>query len=155
MSSKMRSAAGARLLGDRDHPGEHPHRREQLHEVGGEGEERADADLALDRQPATEREHPDLAERGDGLQRRLVARLQPHRADPRPVEAVGRVGEAGELAVFLAEALDDPHPVDGFVDDPRHLAGALQRVPLRGEHDPPQAQRHEQQRGHDRQHDER
>ena len=65
------------------------------------------------------------------------------------------VGEARQLAVFLAEALDHAHAADRFVDDARDLAGALQRVPLRREHHPPQAQRHEQQRGHDRQHHQR
>ena len=86
--------AGAGLLGDRHHPREHAHRREQLHEVRGEGEERADADLALDGEPAAEREHRDLPERRDRLQRRLVARLQAHRAHPRPVQVLGGVGEA-------------------------------------------------------------
>ena len=47
-------------------------------------------DLALDRQPAAEGEHADLAERRDRLQRRLVPRLEPHGADPRPVEAARR-----------------------------------------------------------------
>ena len=61
----------------------------------------------------------------------------------------------GELAVLLPEALHDAHAADRFVDHARDLAGALQRVPLRREHDPPQAQRHEQQRGDDREHDQR
>jgi hypothetical protein len=113
---------------------EHADRRQQLDEVGGEGEERADADLALDRQPPAQREDADLPERGDGLQRRRVACLEPDGPHPGPVEAGGGVGEPGELAVLLAEALHDAHAVDRFVDDACHLARALQRIPLRREH---------------------
>ena len=73
---------GARLLRHGDHAREHPDRREQLHEIRGEGEEGADADLTLDRQPPAEREHRDLAEGRDRLQRRLIPRLEAHRAHP-------------------------------------------------------------------------
>ncbi len=147
--------AGARLLGDRDHPREHADRREELHQVGGERQERPDADLPLDRQPAAEREHAHLAERGNRLQRRRVTRLEPYRPHPRAVQALGGVGEAGQLAVLLAEALHDPHAADRLVDDARDLTGALERVPLRGEHRLAQPQRHEEQRGHGQQHDHR
>ena len=130
----MRSVPARACSATATMPGEHAHRRQELHEVGGEGEERADADLALDGQPPAEGEHADLAEGGDGLERRLVPRLEPHGAHPRTVEALGGVGEAGQLAVLLAEALHDPHAADRFVDHARDLAGALQRVPLGREH---------------------
>jgi hypothetical protein len=59
--------AGAGLLRHRHHSREEPHRSQQLDEIGGEREEGADADLALDRQPAAEREHAHLPECWDGL----------------------------------------------------------------------------------------
>jgi len=96
---------------------------------------------------------PTCPSAGDGLQRRCVARLEPDGPHPGPVEAGGGVGEPGELAVLLAEALHDAHAVDRLVDDARHLARALQRIPLRGEHRLAQLQRHEEQGGNDGQHD--
>ena len=80
--------AGARLLGDGHHPREHADRRQQLHEVGGEGEEGADADVALDGEPAAECEHGHLPQRGNRLQRRLVAGLQADGAHPGAVQTL-------------------------------------------------------------------
>ena len=88
-------------------------------------------------------------------ERRLVPRLEAHGAHPGAVQRLGRVGEAPQLAVLLAEALDHAHTADRFVDHARDLARPLQRVPLRREHDPSQTQGHEQQRRHDGEHDER
>ena len=127
-SSKMRSAPARACWATARMPAIMPDRREQLHEVGGEGEERAERDLAVDREPAAEREHADLTERRDRLQRRLVPGLDPHGAHPRRYRlSAGRRGV--ELAVLLAEALHDAHAGDGFVDDAGDLAGLLQRVP--------------------------
>ena len=71
--------AGPGLLGGGEDASEHPGRGDQLGEIGGKGEERADRDPVIEREPAAEREHRDLTERRDGLQQRLVTRLQPHR----------------------------------------------------------------------------
>ena len=139
----MRSAPRAGLLGDRDDVGHHAHGREQLREIGGEGEEGAERDLALDREVAAEREHADLAVRRDGGEERRVLRLDPDVAHARLVEVLGDVGERVDLAVFLAESLDDADTGDGFVDDTGDLAGALQRVPLRRVHLLAQPQRHD------------
>ena len=146
---------GARLLRDRDDVGHHPHRREQLREVGGEGEERAERDLALDREVPAEREHADLSVGRDRRQHRRVLRLDADVADLRPVQVLGRPAERGDLAVFLAEPLHHADAADGLVDDARDFAGALQRVPLRGVHLAPQLQRDDEQRRNREQADER
>ena len=52
----------------RTRAGEQAGGRDELHEVAGEGEERADGDLAAQRQPAAEHERGDHAQRRDGLQ---------------------------------------------------------------------------------------
>ena len=57
---------------------------DELGEIGGEGEERADRDPVVEREPAAEREHRDLAERRDRLQEWLVTRLQAHRPQREP-----------------------------------------------------------------------
>ena len=101
--------------------------------------------MAVDRQPAAEGEHRDLAEHRDRLQRRGVPRLEADQPDPRAVQVAGGVGEVAELAVLLAEALHDPHAGDGFVDHAGHLAGALLGVPGGGEDVGAQPQRDAQQ----------
>ena len=65
--------AGAGLLADGEDGGELAHRGDQRRQVGGEGQEGAEADRPAQGQPAAEREHADLAERGHRLQRRVVA----------------------------------------------------------------------------------
>ena len=65
--------AGPGLLADGDERGEHPHRRDELHQVRREGEERAEGDAAVDREPAAEAEHRHLAERRDRTAARRVA----------------------------------------------------------------------------------
>ena len=139
---------GAGLLGDRDDVGHHPHRREQLREVGGEGQVRAERDLVVDHEIAAEREHADLAERGDRREQRRVLGLDPDVAHPRSVQALGHLAEGVDLAVFLAEALHHADARDRFVDDAGDLARPLQRVPLGRVHLLAQPERHDEQRGH-------
>ena len=81
----------------------------------------------------------------DGMagQDRGVAGLDPHQPGPRRVQVAGGVGQVGELAVLLAEALDHPHAADGLVDHAGHLAGALLGVPGGGEDRAAQAQGHD------------
>ena len=74
--------AGPGLLADGEHHGEHPDRADELGEIGGEGDERAEGDLPAGGQPAAERQHRDLAERGYGLQGRGVPGVQPDGAQP-------------------------------------------------------------------------
>ena len=54
--------AGAGLLALRDEPRHHAHRRGQLHQVGEEGEERAQAQVAVDRHPTAEPDDRGLRE---------------------------------------------------------------------------------------------
>ena len=124
---------GARLLPDRQEARELPGRRDQLADVGGEGEEGAEADLPPQRQPAAEGEDRHLAEGGDRLQQRLEARGQPDRPHLRAVEVLGGGGDPLQLAPLLAERLHHAHAVDRLVDDLDHLAFALLGVPGGGE----------------------
>ena len=124
---------GARLLADRQQSGELAGRRDQLADVGGEGEEGAEADLAAQRQPAAEGEDRHLAEGRDRLQQRLEARGQPDGAHLRAVEVFGGGGDPLQLAVLLAERLHHADAVDRLVDDLDHLAFALLGVPGGGE----------------------
>ena len=68
--SRIRSAPARACWPMANSAGEHPHRRDELHEVGGEGQERAERDVAVDGQPAAEGQHRHLGERRDRLQRR-------------------------------------------------------------------------------------
>ncbi len=147
--------AGPGLLGDGEEAREHPHRRDELHEVGREGEERPEGDPAVEREPAAEGEHRDLPVRGDRLEDRRVARLEAHQPAAGREQPTGRVREVVELAVLLAEALDHADTAHGLVDDARDLAGALLRVPGRGEHGAAHAHRDDEQQRDCQQHHER
>ena len=54
--------AGARLLRGGEHARQEAHRRDDLHQVAGEGEEHAEGDVPVERQPAADAEHAELAE---------------------------------------------------------------------------------------------
>ena len=126
--------AGAGELTDGEDGGELPHRRRELEHVRREREERAEADVAFEREPAAEREHRDLTEGRDRLHRRLQPGLHVHEPDPRREHAPRPVGQPVELARFLAEALHDPDAGHVFFDDVGDVAGLLLRVPARREH---------------------
>ena len=98
--------AGPSQLGDRENRRELSDRRSDEQQVGREGEEGADGDPTLVGEPAAEREHRDLTQGRDGLQRGLEARL--HLDEPHPgCEEPGRtIHEAIEFVIFLTEALD-------------------------------------------------
>ena len=132
--SKIRSAAARVCWDDRDDVGHHPHRCEELREVGGEGQVRAEGDLVVDHEVAAEGEHADLAEGGDRREQRRVLRLDPDVAHARPVEVLGDVAESVDLPVFLTESLHDADTGDGFVDNARDLTSSLQCIPLRRIH---------------------
>ena len=72
----------SRLLTDGEQTGEHPNRGDELDEVGGEREERAEGYVAVQGQPAAQRQHRDLTEGGNGLQGRGEAGLQTHEPAP-------------------------------------------------------------------------
>ncbi len=121
--------AGPRFLAGGHQRGQRADRADQLDQVGGERDERAQGDRAPDGQPAAQREHADLAERGDGLQGRVVPGHQPYGADPGGVEQAARPLQPAGLLVFLAEALDHPHAGHGAVHHPGHGGRLLLRVP--------------------------
>ena len=88
----------------------------------------------------------------DGIASRSgwYARLEPDGPHLRAVQRLGRIGDALELPVLLAEGLHDPHAVDVLVDDLGHVALALLTVPGGGEDPPAHAVGHDQeQRGDD------
>ncbi len=143
------------LLPDGEQPGQLAGGRQQLAEVGREGQERPERDVVVQREPPTEGEDGHLAERRDRLQQRLIARLQPHRPHLRGVEGRGRPGHPLDLVLLLTERLDHPHAVDVLVDDLRHVALALLGVPRRREHPPPHPVRHHQQQRRHRHADQR
>ena len=149
------SCAGARLLQRGDHDRHHPNRCDELHEIRGEREERAEAEMPTHRQPPAEREYRNLRERWHCGKRRRGSRLQTNEANPRPIQRGRRCGEALDLAIFRAEALHDAHTGDSLINNAGHFSGALLRFPGRREHRGAQLQRnHRHQReGHD--HDER
>ena len=149
--------AGPGLLPERDHVGEHAHWAGHLGQVGGERQERAQRDRAVDGQPAAEREHADHAERRDRGQGRVVSGRQPDHPQPGREQPGARRFQSLLLLLLLAEPLDHADPADGLVDHPGHLAGLLLRVPARREQLAPRGQRDHPQRGrdrdgHDRQH---
>lgn len=124
---------GAGLLADGEDHGEHPDRADELGEVGGEGDERAEGDLAPGGQPAAEGEHGDLAEGGHGLEGGGVAGVQPDRAQPPCEEPPADLTELAGLLVLLAEPLDDPDAGDSPVDDSGDGGGLALGVPGGGE----------------------
>ncbi len=145
--------AGAGLLADGEHGGQHPDRAGELGEVGGEGDEGAQRDLALGRHPAAEREHRDLAERRDRLQGRVVAGVEPHGAQPGGEQQAADPAQLVLLLRLLAEALDHPDAGDRAVDHPGDRGGLALRVPGGGEEPGAAAVGQEPQGGRDGQRD--
>ena len=133
---EVEDALGPRAceLTDREDRGEHPHRGRELQHVRREREERPEADVVVQRQPAAEREHRDLTERRDRLHGGLEARGEVHQPHPRRVHVAGPGREAIQLAGLLAEALDDAHSGDVFLHHVRDVACLLLRIPARGKH---------------------
>lgn len=117
MSSRTRSTCGAGLLADGEDHGEHPDRADELGEVRGERDERAEGDLAAGGQPAAEGQHRDLAEGGYGLEGGGVAGVQPDGAQPTGEQPAADLAQFAGLLVLLAEALDDADAGDGSVHD--------------------------------------
>jgi hypothetical protein len=143
------------LLADGHQAGQHPRRGGQLAEVGGEGEERPEADRARDRQPPAEGEDRDLPQGGDRLEGRLVLGLDPHGAHAAREQPPCGARELAELVLLLAEALHDAHPGHGLVDHAGDDPRLLLCIPRRREHRRPQLQRHVEQQRTDRQRDQR
>jgi len=145
--------AGPRLLSDRDQAGQRPHRRDHLPDVEGEGEEDPDLDLAVQGQPAAQREDPDLAEHGNGPQGGVVPGRQPDDAEPGGVQPRAYPLQPLDLLLLLAEALDHPHACHRAVDDARDLRLLLLRVPAGGEEPAARGDRDQPERRRDRQGD--
>ena len=70
--------------------------------------------------------------RGHRLQRGVVAGGQPHHPQPQREELPGGALEPAQLAILLAETLDDPDPGDGRLDDAGQVTGLLLGRPVRG-----------------------
>lgn len=124
---------GAGLLPDGEHHGEHPDRPDELGEIGGERHERTEGDLAAGGEPAAERQHRDLAERGDGLESGGVPGVQPDGAQPPGEQLPPYLAQLAGLLLLLPEPLDDPDPGDGPVDDSGDCGGLALGVPGGGE----------------------
>ena len=97
----------------------------------------------------------DLSDGRDGLEQRLIARLQAHGAHLGAVDDLGGVGHPLELALLLSEGLDHAYTVDVLVDDLHHFAFALLAVPRGGEDPAAHAVGHDQEGGGDDQADHR
>ena len=140
---------GPRLLADGEHTGELSGWCHELGDVRRERQKGAEAQAVMQRQPASEGQHGDLTEQGDGLQQRLVASLQADRPHLCAVQGARGVGDPLQLAPLLAERLDDSHSVDVLVDDLRHVALSLLGIPRSREDALAHAVRHHQQCRHD------
>src|SRR5262249_16348561 len=99
--------------------------------------ERAERDIAPDREVTAEREDPDLAERRDSPERRAELGHHPDGPDPGGVQDAADALQPRYFLVLLAEALDHTDAGDGSFDHPGHLAGLLLRVPASREQPPP------------------
>ena len=146
---------GPCLLADGEDAGELAGRRDQLDDVGGEGQERAQGDFVVQGEPAAEGQDGHLPDGRDGLEERLVTGLQADGAHLGAVDHLRGVGHPLELALLLAEGLDHAHTVDVLVDDLHHFALALLTVPCGREDPAAHAVRHDEQRGGDDQADHR
>ena len=125
------------------------------------------------RQPAPERQDPNLAHYRDRAEQRLEPGLVAHGPHARPVEDPCALDEVIELPVFLAETLDHPDTGHRLLDNGGHLALPLLGLPVGGEgadphpvggddqqghhHEADRAQqgrvhKHDDQRGHQQQH---
>ncbi len=144
---------GPRLLRHHHQAGQLASGRQQLGDVGGEGEKRAQAQVVAQRQPAAEGQDGHLPDRGDRLEQRLVARLQPHGPHLGSVQDPAGLGDPFQFVLFLAERLDHADAVDVLVDDLHDVALALLGVPGGREDPPPHAVGDHQQRGHHHQAD--
>jgi hypothetical protein len=139
------------LRGDHHRP-EQAGRPDQLGDVGGERQERSDADRALQREPAPHGDHADLAERGQGEQRGVEPGGEPGGAHPLGEQPGGAAFETRDLAGLLAEPLHHPHAGDGLLDVLGDVGRPLLRRPGGREQLRPGAQRDP---AHGRQHHQR
>ncbi len=118
------------LLAHEEHRSQHAGRSGQSQQVGGEGEEGADAQVVVDGHPPTQGQHGHLPQHGDGLQHGLVAGLEAHGPHPGGVEGPGPLHQMVQLAPLLTETLDHPHSGDGLLHHGGHLALLLLAVPV-------------------------
>ncbi len=140
---------GPRLLAQGDQGGQRPDRPDHRHQVGRERQERAERDRAPQGQPAAQRQHPDLAERGDRLQRGVVPGHQAHGPHPGAVQVGAGLFEPLHFLALLPEALHHAHAGHGGLDHLRDGSRPLLRVPARREQRAPGPERDEPQGGAD------
>ena len=113
-------------------------RPDQQHDVGVEGDEVAELELAVEHEVAAVAEHRDQPEVRQQLERRPVAGADPGRLERDLVEVVGLGAEPCGLDVLGAEPLDHPHARHRLLDHRGELGRLLldadhRRVQLRGE----------------------
>ena len=144
-------AGPGELPGD-DEAGHHPRRRDERRDVGGEGQEGPDRDLAGEGERAAEGEHHELPDGRERGERGRQPCGEPRRAQAVAVELTRDAGQPGRLALLLPEALDDADPGDGLLDALRDLGRALLGRPRRREEAPAH---HQGERERDRQGDQR
>ena len=102
-------AGGHRPLVLADPHADHPQRHDQQQQVGVDGEEVAQRQIALDHLVAADQQHSGDRQAGQGRHRRHVAGLQPGGPDALPEDPLGAAAEAGGLVLLLGERLDHPH----------------------------------------------
>ena len=105
-------ARGDRALRHPHRHAEHPQRPGQHHQVGVEGGEVAEAEVAFDHHPAADQQHqrdPELRQQPD---QRAEEGLQAGRVDRLVEDPLDRALEAVELEFLAGEGLDDADPGD-------------------------------------------
>ena len=141
--------AHARLLAVGEHPGEEPHRRDQLSDVAAEGEKDAQADLSAQGQRAPESQHAELRERRKRLERRRVARRQTRSAQARAKKIAGASEKEGQLLAFLPERLDHAHARHGLFHHARQRPRELLVTETGREDSISKAHREDDEHGHE------
>jgi hypothetical protein len=119
------AARAERLLQGRHPLAEHAQRPDEHHDVGVEGDERADGELAADHAAAAEPQHGRDPEQRQHLQHGDEDRVEPRQVECALHDLVASAAEAALERVPGAEALDDPDPADGLLDEGRGLRPRL------------------------------
>ena len=105
-------AGGDRALRHPHRHAEHPHRPGEDHQVGVEGGEVAEAEVAVDHHPPADQQHQGDPELGQEADQRREEGLQPGRVDALVEDPADRALEAVQLVFLAGERLDDADPGD-------------------------------------------
>ena len=127
-----------RPLGHHQEEAEHPERGLEHDDVGVEGDQGPDLDLAVDGQPPAVGQHGGQADPGQVLHERGVGGPGVGLAHVGPAQALGGPGQPGDLALLGGEGLHDADAVDVLVDDGGHVGLAGGDDPREREDEVPQ-----------------